>query len=104
MGEEARGTMASMKASREKREPVVCFPGLTFFVPEIAGKGASEGFLLDHHMMSLDMLLPEQDLWLEKDLLSTVFGSLVEEWVATFERAALIVTFEVFRKKPRAAA
>ena len=104
MGEEARGTMASMKASREKREPVVCFPGLTFFVPEIAGKGASEGFLLDHHMMSLDMLLPEQDLWLEYAPLSIVFGSLVEEWVATFERAALIVTFDVFRKKPRAAA
>ena len=65
---------------------------------------ASEAFVLDHHMMSSDMLLPEQDLWLEKDLLSIVFGSLVEEWDASFERAALIVTFDVFRKKPRAAA
>ena len=55
-------------------------------------------------MMSLDMLLPEQDLCLEKALPSIVFGSLVEEWDASFERAALIVTFEVFRKKPRAAA
>ena len=55
-------------------------------------------------MMSLDMLLREQDLWLEYALLSIVFGSLVEEWIASFERAALIVTFEVFRKKPRAAA
>ena len=55
-------------------------------------------------MMSLDMLLPEQDLWLEYAPLSIVFGSLVEEWVATFERAALIVTFDVLRKKPRAAA
>ena len=25
IGEDARGTIASMKASREKREPVVCF-------------------------------------------------------------------------------
>ena len=54
--------MASMKASKEKREPVFCFPGLPFFVPGIGGEGASEGFVLDHHMMSSDMLLPEQDL------------------------------------------
>ena len=32
MGEDARGTIASMKARREKREPVVCFfPVVGFF-------------------------------------------------------------------------
>ena len=55
-------------------------------------------------MMSSDMLPTEQDLWLEYALLSIVFGSLVDELDASFERAALIVTFDVFRKKPRAAA
>ena len=33
MGEDARGTIASMKASREKREPVDCFLGETVGFP-----------------------------------------------------------------------
>ena len=37
MGEDARGTIASMKASREKRDPVVCFFSVVGFWGEFGG-------------------------------------------------------------------
>ena len=42
MGEDARGTIASMKASREKREPVVCFVSVVCFWGEFGGFGFLE--------------------------------------------------------------
>ena len=114
MGEDARGTIASMKASREKRDPVVCFweetacPGFfmsgDFLLALLAGE--EDGSVLDHQSISVETLPQEQDLLAS----STMEAFLVEalsflvELEASLERAALMVTFDVFRKNPRAAA
>ena len=111
MGEDARGTIASMKASREKRDPVVCFWEETgffmsgdFLLALLAGE--EDGSVLDHQSISVETLPQEQDLLAS----STMEAFLVEalsflvELEASLERAALMVTFDVFRKNPRAAA
>ena len=107
MGEDARGTIASMKASREKRDPVVCFweetacPGFfmsgDFLVALLAGE--EDGSVLDHQSISVETLPQEQDL-----LASSTMEAFLVELEASLERAALMVTFDVFRKNPRAAA
>ena len=111
MGEDARGTIASMKASREKRDPVVCFweetacPGF-FMSGDFLLAGEEDGSVLDHQSISVETLPQEQDLLAS----STMEAFLVEalsflvELEASLERAALMVTFDVFRKNPRAAA
>ena len=98
MGEDARGTIASMKARREKREPVVCFLGFRFLDSGGFWVTLVAGSMLDHQIISPDMLLLEQDLLVDISSMG---------WVglyASLERAARMVTFDVFRKKPRAAA
>ena len=112
MGEDARGTIASMKASREKRDPVVCFweetacPGF-FMSGDFLLAGEEDGSVLDHQSISVETLPQEQDLLAS----STMEAFLVEALSAksflveaSLERAALMVTFDVFRKNPRAAA
>ena len=115
MGADARGTIASMKASREKRDPVVCFweetacPGFfmsgDFLLALLAGE--EDGSVLDHQSISVETLPQEQDLLasstMEAFLVEALSGKsfLLE---ASLERAALMVTFDVFRKNPRAAA
>ena len=111
MGEDARGTIASMKASREKRDPVVCFweetacPGF-FMSGDFLLAGEEDVSVLDHQSISVETLPQEQDLLAS----STMEAFLVEalsflvELEASLERAALMVTFDVFRKNPRAAA
>ena len=60
------------------------------------------GNALDHQMKSGEMLPLEEDFSVE---ISAMEAFLVVFWLdASFERAARIVTFDVFRKKPRAAA
>ena len=104
MGEDARGTIASMKASREKRDPVVCFWEETgffmsgdFLLALLAGE--EDGSVLDHQSISVETLPQEQDL-----LASSTMEAFLVELEASLERAALMVTFDVFRKNPRAAA
>ena len=107
MGEDTRGTIASMKASREKRDPVVCFweetacPGFfmsgDFLLALLAGE--EDGSVLDHQSISVETLPQEQDL-----LASSMMEFFLVELEASLERAALMVTFDVFRKNPRAAA
>ena len=104
MGADARGTIASMKASREKRDPVVCFweetacPGF-FMSGDFLLAGEEDGSALDHQSISVETLPQEQDL-----LASSTMEAFLVELEASLERAALMVTFDVFRKNPRAAA
>ena len=117
MGEDARGTIASMKASREKRDPVVCFweetacPGFfmsgDFLLALLAGE--EDGSVLDHQSISVETLPQEQDLLasptMEAFLVEALSAkSFLVELEASLEIAALMVTFDVFRKNPRAAA
>ena len=121
MGDDARGTIASMKASREKRDPVVCFWEETgffmsgdFLLALLAGE--EDGSVLDHQSISVETLPQEQDLLasstMEAFLVEALSGksflvealSFLVELEASLERAALMVTFDVFRKNPRAAA
>ena len=57
------------------------------------------GSVLDHQIISGKLLCLEQDLLVE---VSSV-GSFLVELDASLERAARMVTFDVFLKKPRAA-
>ena len=104
MGEDARGTIASMKARREKREPVVCFLRFRFLDSEGFWVTLVAGSMLDHQIISPDMLLLEQGLLVDISSMVETLSFLVVGLYASLERAARMVTFDVFRKKPRAAA
>ena len=109
MGEDARGTIASMKASREKREPVDCFLGETVGLPFLELELFWVALELDHQIKSGERLLlgqdlPDEILSMEAFLVEEALSFLVVGLDASLERAALMVTLDVFRKKPRAAA
>ena len=104
MGEDARGTIASMKARREKREPVVCFLRFRFLDSGGFWVTLVAGSMLDHQIISPDMLLLEQDLLVDISSMVETLSFLLVGLYASLERAARMVTFDVFRKKPRAAA